>query len=88
MSAQPSEPPPSNEELDRRLHAVEEFQHHILPGKVDAVAYGLSLVHADVRAIRKTQEQQGEALVSLANTQGRHGEMLAEILRRLPAPPG
>jgi hypothetical protein len=51
---------------------------HILPFKIDALAYGLSLVHEDVRAIRETVE----------GHDGRFGAVdrsLAEILRRLPA---
>jgi hypothetical protein len=38
------------------------------------VAYGLSLVHEDTRALRQTQQRQSE--------------LLEEIVRRLPADPG
>ncbi len=58
------------EELERRIVLLEQQVNQVLPNKVDAVAYGLSLVHADTQAIR------GEL--------GEHREMLAEILRRLP----
>ena len=61
------------EELERRVEQLEEHVRHTLPAKIDAVACGLSLVHEDTRAIRQTQQ--------------RHGELLEEIVRRLPADP-
>ena len=62
------------EELERRVEQLEEHVRYTLPAKIDAVACGLSLVHEDTRAIRQTQQ--------------RHGELLEEIVRRLPADPG
>jgi hypothetical protein len=69
------------EELERRGEQLEEQIRHTLPANIDAVAYGLSLVHEDTRAIRQTQQHHGEI-------HQRHGELLEEILRRLPAAPG
>jgi hypothetical protein len=50
---------------------------HVLPAKIDAVSYGVSLVHEDLRAFREETQA----------TLSRHGELLEEILRRLPAEP-
>jgi hypothetical protein len=58
------------EELERRVEQLEEQVEHALPAKIDAVAYLLSVVHEDTRAIRRALDG--------------HGEMLQEILRRLP----
>jgi len=69
------------EELERRVEQLEEQVRRQFPAKIDAVAYGVSLVHADTRAIRETLAGHGQAL-------DRHGEMLQEILRRLPTGPG
>ncbi len=62
------------EELERRVDQLEEQVEHELPAKIDAVAYLLSVVHEETRAIRQTLDS--------------HGEMLQEILRRLPAGEG
>jgi hypothetical protein len=69
------------EELERRVEQLEEQVRHQFPAKLDAVAYGVSLVHADTQAIRETLAGHGQALDS-------HREMLQEILRRLPLGPG
>ena len=69
------------EELERRVEQLEEQLRRELPNKVDAVAYGLSLVHEDTRAICR---EHGALLRELSEGQARHGEMLEEILRRLP----
>ena len=52
----------------------------VLPAKIDAVSYAVSLVHEDTRAIRDTLAGHGQTLA-------RHGALLEEILRRLPAEP-
>ena len=59
------------EELERRVEQLEDQVEHALPAKIDAVAYLLSVVHEETRAIRQTLDG--------------HGQMLQEILRRLPA---
>ena len=62
------------EELELRVDQLEEQVERALPAKIDAVAYLLSVVHEETRAIRQTLDG--------------HGEMLQEILRRLPADGG
>jgi hypothetical protein len=69
------------EELERRVEQLEGQVRHQFPAKIDAVAYGVSLVPADTQAIRETLAEHGQAFDS-------HGEMLQEILRRLPTGPG
>ena len=80
------------EALEHRVAELEQQIRHVLPAKIDAVAYGLSLMHADLRAIRGEHgamlELQGEALRHVADTQAQHGQLLAEILRRLPPAEG
>jgi uncharacterized coiled-coil protein SlyX len=87
--------------LEARVAELEQQIRHILPAKIDGVNYGVNLVHADTQAIRETLAGHGQTLdrldarsSELATTlaqQGRtlnqHGELLREIVRRLPAPP-
>lgn len=79
--------------LEARVHELEQQLRHMLPAKVDAVAYGLSLVHADTQAMREQLDGHGTGLASIERRLDRqaevmtdHGHMLAEILRRLPDP--
>jgi hypothetical protein len=58
------------EELERRVEQLEEQVERALPAKIDAVAYLLSVVHEETRAIREILDG--------------HGQMLQEILRRPP----
>ena len=58
------------EELERRVEQLEEQVEHAIPAKIDAVAYLLSVVHEETRAIREILDGQGQ--------------MLQEILRRQP----
>jgi hypothetical protein len=60
----------SLEELERRIEQLEEQVERALPAKIDAVAYLLSVVHEETRAIRQILDG--------------HGRMLQEILGRLP----
>lgn len=70
--------------LEARVAELEHQMRHILPPKIDAVSYGVSLVHEDLRALRdEVTEFRGETRMRL----DRHGELLEEILRRLPAKP-
>jgi hypothetical protein len=62
------------DELERRVEQLEDQVEHALPAKIDAVAYLLSVVHEETRAIRQTLDD--------------HSQMLQEILRRLPASEG
>ena len=59
--------------LEARVAELERQMRHVLPGKIDAANYAVSLVHEDTRAIRDTLDK--------------HGTLLEEILRRLPAEP-
>ena len=56
------------EELERRVEQLEEQVERALPAKIAAVAYLLSVVHQETRAIREILDGQGQ--------------MLQEILRR------
>ena len=56
------------EELERRVEQLEEQVEQAIPAKIDAVAYLLSVVHEETRAIRQLLDG--------------HGQMLQEILRR------
>jgi hypothetical protein len=62
------------EELERRVEQLEEQVEHALPAKIDAVAYLLSVVHEETRAIRQILDG--------------HGQLLQEMLRRLPGQDG
>lgn len=62
------------EELEHRVDQLEEQVERALPAKIDAVAYLLSVVHEESRAVREILNG--------------HSEMLQEILRRLPAAGG
>lgn len=67
--------------LEARVAELERQMRHILPNKIDAVAYGLSVLHDDVRAFREEMGAFRE------DTQARFDQIddaLAEILRRLP----
>jgi hypothetical protein len=69
--------------LEARLAGLEQQMRRILPAKIDAVAYGLSLVHEDTRAMRGQLGRHGEQLDRQAGTLDRHGEQLDGISRRL-----
>jgi hypothetical protein len=72
--------------LEARVAELEQQLRHMLPAKIDAVSYGLGLVHADTQHIRETQDIHTAALERQETRLDRHGELLAEILRRLPEP--
>jgi hypothetical protein len=72
--------------LEARVAELEHQLRNLLPAKIDAVSYGVSLVHEDTRAIRETLTHHGDQLGSIERRLDRHGEMLTEILRRLPDP--
>jgi hypothetical protein len=67
--------------LEARVAELEQQMRHILPAKVDAISYGLSVLHTEVR---ERLDDQGERLDRIELSLDQHGEMLAEILRRLP----
>jgi hypothetical protein len=70
--------------LEARVAELEQQVRHMLPAKIDAVGYGVGLVHADTQYIRETQDIHTAALGRMESRLDRHGEMLGEILRRLP----
>ncbi len=81
--------------LETRVSELEQQVRHMLPGKIDAVSYGVSLVHEDTQAIRtelgtvRTElgAELGTVRAELGTVrteQARHGELLEQILRRLP----
>jgi hypothetical protein len=77
--------------LEARVAELEQQMRQILPAKIDAVSYGLSLVHEDTRAIRETLDRHGAILERMGNILEQHeilltrqGELLKEILLRLP----
>ena len=59
----------------------------MLPAKVDAVSYAVSLVHEDTRYLREQSDIHGAALERLETRLDRHSDLLQEILRRLPSAP-
>jgi uncharacterized protein YbjQ (UPF0145 family) len=72
----------SVEDLERRVDEIERQLRHVLPAKIDAVAYGVSLLHEDVRAIRAIV---GGHAAELGEMRQEFRESMEEILRRLPA---
>ena len=74
--------------LEARVAVLEQQMRHILPAKIDAMNFGISVLHEDVRALRNEAERRLERVETrLDGMDGRldsHGEMLQEILRRLP----
>jgi hypothetical protein len=48
---------------------LEPTVRHVLPPKIDAVAYGLSVMHHDVREIRRTVADHSLRLADLAEGQ-------------------
>jgi outer membrane murein-binding lipoprotein Lpp len=74
--------------LEARVAELEQQMRHILPAKIDALNFGISVLHEDVRALRDEAERRLERVEThLDGMDGRldsHGEMLQEILRRLP----
>ena len=64
---------------------LETTVRHVLPQKIDSVAYGLSLMHHDVREIRRAQDDHGLQLGDLAEGQRAQGEALGLHGGRLEA---
>jgi hypothetical protein len=64
---------------------LETTVRHVLPQKIDAVAYGLSILHHDVREIRRTVADHSLRLADLAEGQSTLAEgqaVLAEGQRQ------
>ena len=60
--------------LEARVAELEQQMRHWLPARIDAVAYGLSLVHEDLRAFRG---EMGERLGRVELRLDRQGEQLS-----------
>ena len=91
--------------LEARVTALEHEIRNVVSQKIDAVAFGVSVMHGEMTetlgahgeqlaAIRLEQDRIGDRLDGhdgrFDAIEGRldsHGEMLAEILRRLPGGP-
>jgi hypothetical protein len=73
--------------LEARVAELEQQMRHMLPAKVDAVSYAVSLVHEDTRYLREQSDIHGAALERLETRLDRHSDLLQEILRRLPSGP-
>jgi hypothetical protein len=74
--------------LEARVADLEQQMRHMLPQKIDAVSYGVGIMHAEMN---ERLDVQGEQLGRIELRLGEHGERLdsidsrlAEILRRLP----
>lgn len=74
-----AEPHDHDGSLEARVTRLEQRVDQQLEHKIDSVGYGLSLTHEEVREVRRKQDEHSLLLES-------HGEMLREILRRLPPP--
>jgi uncharacterized coiled-coil protein SlyX len=88
--------------LEARVAELEQQIRHILPVKIDAMNFGISVLHDEARAFREETGARFDRLEaklggvdnrlghleSKFDSQDRrldaHGEMLQEILRRLP----
>lgn len=70
--------------LEARVAELEQQIRHILPAKMDAMNFGISVLHDEARAFR---EDTAARFDRLETRMDRHGEMLQELLRRLPSPP-
>jgi cell division protein FtsB len=69
--------------LEARVADLEQQMRHIIPAKIDAVSYGLSLVHEDTRYLREQSDIHGAALERQETRLDRHGELLGSLADRL-----
>ena len=83
---------------EARVAEPEHQMRHVLPAKTDAISYGVSIMHGEMSEqfgdarerlgrIELTQEQHGDRFDGLDQRLDAQGQMLAEILRRLPGGP-
>ena len=87
--------------LEAPVADLEQQMRHMLPAKIDAVGYAVSLVPEEMRYLREQSDihgyalerqetrldRHGELLGDISDRFDRHGELLEEILRRLPPGP-
>jgi len=69
--------------LEARVADLEQQMRHMLPAKVDAVSYAVSLVHEDTRYLREQSDIHGAALQRLETRLDRHGDLLQRLETRL-----
>src|ERR1700733_16025496 len=72
--------------LEARVADLEQQMRHMLPAKVDAVSYAVSLVHEDTRYLREQSDIHGAALQRLETRLDRHGDLLhqhGDLLQRV-----
>jgi chromosome segregation ATPase len=76
--------------LEARVSELEHQVRYTLPTKIDAVSYGVSLVHADTQAIRADldelragQARQGTQLERHSAMLDQHGQQLERMNQRL-----
>lgn len=76
------------EALEARVAELEYQMRHILPAKMDAMNFGIGILNEDLRALREETAARFGRLEARFDAQetrmDRHGELLQEILRRLP----
>ena len=70
--------------LEARVAELEHQMRQILPGKIDAVSYGVSAMHGEMT---EHFGDLGERLGRIELAQDRQADQLDEILRRLPRGP-
>jgi hypothetical protein len=69
--------------LEARVADLEQQMRHMLPSKIDAVSYAVSLVHEDTRYLREQSDIHGSALERQEARLDRHGELLGNVSDRL-----
>ena len=76
--------------LEARVADLEKQVRHMLPTKIDAVSYAVSLVHEDTRYLREQSDIHGAALQRLdtrldrqSDLLGRQGDRLQGVESRL-----
>lgn len=67
--------------LEARVAELEQQMRHILPARMDAMNFGISVLSDELRALREDTSARFDRQDARLD---RHGEMLQEILRRLP----
>ena len=66
--------------LEARVAELERQMRHVLPQKIDAVSYGVGLMHGEMN---ERLDAQGERLDRIELRLGEHGERLEHIDGRL-----
>jgi hypothetical protein len=64
--------------LEARVAELERQMRHVLPAKIDAVSFGVGLVHEEIRQVRETQDIHTAALERLETRLDRHGDLLGQ----------